>query len=210
MTPIPFEPSVGTPEHAGPMVRVVDDRRGTWAMALFIVSEAMLFVMLFFAYYYIGKGNERWKIEEPPKLHYSLPMLGVLLTSSAVLHWGELQVKKGRTGAGRVGLIGTIVLGFVFLTLSYFEYVEHLLHLTPQTDSYGSIFYTITTLHVAHVIMGLMMLFWLLLLARRWEPAQHIPHRPYHNVSMYWHFVDTVWIFIIALLYVGPNVYNAL
>ena len=61
-----------------------------------------------------------------------------------------------------------------------------------------------------HPAASLLMMGWLLLLAPHWEPAQHTPHRPYHNVSMYWHFVDTVWVFIIAILYVSPHVYKAL
>ena len=210
MTSVPLEPTVRAPQHAGPPIRVVDDKRGTWGMALLITTEAMLFVMLFFTYYYVEKGNERWKYTEPPKLHYSLPMLGVLLTSSIVLHWGEKQVKKQRYSSGRVGVIGTIVLGFVFLFLSYLEYTEHLATLSPRSDAYGSIFYTIISVHLAHLTLGLLMLFWVLFVARRWEPAQHTPHRPYHNAAMYWHFVDTVWVFIIALLYVAPNIYNRL
>lgn len=206
MTPIPFEPKKRSSEYAEPLVRVVDDNRGTWGMALLIATEATLFVVMFFAYYYVAKGYDRWSAEEPPKLHYSLPMLAILLTSSAVLHWGEKQVKKQRYGAGRMALIGTIVLGFVFLGFSYLDYSEHLLHLTPRTDAYGSIFYTITTIHIAHLVVGLLMLFWVLFLARRWAPAQYTPHRPYHNAGMYWHFVDTVWIFIVALLYVAPNI----
>jgi heme/copper-type cytochrome/quinol oxidase subunit 3 len=210
MSPVYLEPTHPTPEHAGPPVRLVDDKRGTWGVALFIATEAMLFVMLFFTYFYVEKGNQRWSVEEPPKLHYVLPMLAVLLASSAVLRWGEKQVKKERYGAGRAALIGTIVLAVVFLGLSYLDYSEHLLHLTPRTNAYGSIFYTITSVHVAHLLLGLFMLLWVLLLARRWEPTQHTPYRPYHNAAMYWHFVDTVWIFIVAILYVAPNVYNAL
>ena len=200
-----YLPDVEHIEHAGPPVRRIDDRRGTFGMWLFIATEAMLFVMLFMAYFYIANGNDRWKNEEAPKLHYSLPMLGVLLSSSVVLHWGEKKAKKMEYGRARAGLIGTIALGILFLGLSYLDYSEHLLHLTPQTNSYGSIFYTITSLHVAHVITGLLMMSWLLLLAPHWEPAQYTPHRPYHNVSMYWHFVDTVWVFIIAILYVSPH-----
>ena len=196
-------------DHALPMVRRIDDRRGTFGMALFITTEAMLFVMMFFAYYYVAKGDQRWRVEEPPKLHYALPMLAVLLTSSAVLFWGEKQVSKHQFGAGRAALGVTILLGLGFLGLTYFDYSEHLLHLTPRTDAYGSVFYTITTLHGLHVVTGLLMLSWLFFL-RRWEPAQYMPHRPYHNVAMYWHFVDFVWVFIVALLYVAPNVYNGI
>jgi heme/copper-type cytochrome/quinol oxidase subunit 3 len=51
------------------------------------------------------------------------------------------------------------------------------------------------------------MLLWVLIVPR-WEPALYTPHRPYHNVAIYWHFVDTMWFFIVMLLYVAPNLYN--
>lgn len=195
--------------HAPPPIRLIDDRRGTIGMALFIITEATLFVMLFFAYYYVAKGNERWKVETPPKLHYSLPMLGVLAVSSAVLYWGEQQVKKQRYSSAKLALVGTILLGLGFLVLTAFEYKEELQHITPQSDAYGSIFYTITSLHGAHLCLGLLMLTWVLIMPR-WEPARETPHRPYHNVAMYWHFVDTMWLIIVSILYVVPNIYNAL
>lgn len=192
---------------APPPVRRVDDKRGSWGMAFFVATEAALFMAMFFAYYYTDKSNAQWRTEIPPKLHYALPMLAVLLTSSAVLYWGEQQVKKQRYGAARLALIGTICLGLGFLVLTYFEDMEHLQHLTPRTDAYGSIFYAITTLHGAHVLFGVLMLSWVLVMPR-YEPALYTPHRPYHNVAIYWHFVDTVWIFIVALLYVAPNLFN--
>ncbi len=195
-------------QHAPPLVKRMDDGRGTWGMALFITTEAMLFILLFFAYYFTKKGTDRWHLTEPPKLHYSIPMLAILLTSSAVLHWGEKNVKQRNFSAGRIGVIGTMVLGLGFLTLTAFEYMEGFQHVTPRTDAYGSTFYTIVSLHAAHVILGLLMLTWLLIVPR-WEPARYTPHRPYHNVSMYWHFVDTVWVFIVLLLYIIPNIWNA-
>jgi heme/copper-type cytochrome/quinol oxidase subunit 3 len=206
MTPVYMDSPPVTP-HAPPPVLRIDDKRGTFGMALFILTEACLFLVLFVSYYYLDKSSVQWRSEIPPKLHYALPMLAVLLTSSGVLYWGEQQVKKRRYGAGRIALIGTIVLGLVFLTMTYFEYMEHLVHLRPTTDSYGSIFYTIVSLHGAHVIIGLLMLTWLSIIPR-WEPALYAPHRPYHDVSMYWHFVDTVWFFVVLLLYIVPNLYN--
>ena len=194
---------------APPPVRRIDDKRGTFGMALFIATEAALFLVLFFAYYYTDKRSAQWRGEMPPKLHYVLPMLAVLLISSVVLYWGEKQLKKRRYGAARLALIGTILLGILFLVLTVFDDMEELRHLTPQTDSYGSIFYTITTLHASHVTLGVLMLLWLLVLPR-WEPAVYTPHRPYQNIAMYWHFVDTVWVLIVALLFIAPNVYKAL
>lgn len=176
-------------------------------MVCFITTEACLFLAMFVAYYFTDKSSAQWRTEIPPKLHYALPMLAILLLSSAVLYWGEKQLEKQRLGAARLALAGTILLGLCFLVLTYFEDMEHLQHLTPRTDSYGSIFYAIISLHGAHVVFGLLMLSWVMVVPR-WEPALYTPHRPYSNVSMYWHFVDTVWIFVVGLLYVAPNVYN--
>lgn len=206
MTPV-FTDKPSPTTKALPPVRRVDDRRGTWGMAFFVTTEACLFLAMFFAYYYTDKTNAQWRTDIPPKLHYALPMLAVLLISSAILYWGEQQVKKLRYGAARVALIATILLGFGFLVLTYFEDMEHLQHLTPRTDAYGSLFYAITSLHGAHVVFGLIMLLWVLIVPR-WEPALYTPHRPYHNVAIYWHFVDTMWFFIVILLYVAPNLYN--
>jgi heme/copper-type cytochrome/quinol oxidase subunit 3 len=206
MTPV-YTDKLSPTTNAPPPVRRVDDKRGTFGMALFVATEAAIFLVMFVAYYYTDKSSAQWRGEIPPKLHYAIPMLFVLWASSGVLYWGEQQVKKLRYGAARLALIGTIILGIGFVVLTYFEDMEHLQTLSPKTDAYGSIFYTITTLHGAHVVFGLCMLIWLLLM-HRWEPALYTPHRPYHNVAIYWHFVDTVWFFIVMLLYVAPNLYN--
>ena len=163
-----------------------------------------MFIGLFASYFMLGSDKNRWRIEELPKLHYALPMLAVLIFSSLVLYWGEKQVKEERYAAGRIALTLTILIGLVFLTLSAFDYREHWQHLTPDTDSYGSIFYTITSFHAAHVIVGLLILIYVLFLPR-YAPAAESPYRPYHVAAMYWHFVDVVWIFVVAILYIGPH-----
>ena len=182
----------------------LETERGSFGMMLTILTEAFLFLALFVSYFMLGSNKDRWRIEELPKLHFALPMLAVLLLSSIVLYWGEQQTKKGRYGSSRIALAITIVIGLVFLTLSAFEYREHWQHLTPLTDSYGSIFYAITSFHAAHVIAGLLILLYVLFLPR-YAPATESPYRPYHVAAMYWHFVDVVWIFVVAILYVGPH-----
>jgi cytochrome c oxidase subunit III len=181
-----------------------DNRRGTVSMALFIATEAMLFVAMFFAYFYLGRAQPQWPMDPPPKLTLALIMLVVLLASSAILQWGENVSRRGRTGAARAALGVTILLGLVFVGLQVLEYRDHLRTLQPTTDAYGSIFYTITSIHGAHVLLGLSMLLYALILPRL-EPTDRPPHRPLHNASLYWHFVDGVWIFIVALLYALPN-----
>lgn len=206
MTPVYLEPNPPTPEHALPPVTIVDDRRGTWGMLLFIIMEALLFVMLIWAYYYVAKGNDPWKVEMTPPLNYSLPMLGVMVLSSIVLYAGEKKVRQRSYGGGRLAVVLTIILGLGFLYLGWRNFAEYSVHLTAQTDAYGSIFYTIIGTYMVHLIVGLLMLFWLLLLAKRWEPAQHSPHRPFHNTALFWHFLTVLWFVIVAVLYIAPNI----
>lgn len=178
--------------------------RGRNAMLLVIATEAFLFISLFFAYFFLGAGKDPWRFEVPPKLHYALIMLVILALSSVVLHWGEKQVKEHRDGAGRIALIATIVLGVIFFVLQIMEYREHWKTLTPTTDSYGSIFYTITSFHGLHLLVGLLILAYVLVLPH-YSPTDESPYLPYKVGAMYWHFVDIVWFFIVGLLYVGPH-----
>jgi heme/copper-type cytochrome/quinol oxidase subunit 3 len=181
---------------------VLDDRRGSMGMVLFIISEGFLFLALFFSYYYLGADELQWP-PELPTLHFALPMLGILVASSVVLYWGEERVKAGAVMAAKLAIVGTLALGVVFLVLQYFEYSEHLRTLTPGSNAYGSIFYMITSVHAAHLVLGLLMLVYVLALPV--EPVSKPPHRPMHNASLYWHFVDLVWVFIVSVLYVFPH-----
>jgi cytochrome c oxidase subunit 3 len=182
----------------------LDDARGIWAMWLVIATEGSLFLTLFCAYFLIGNNKNRWTIDQPPRFHYALIMLAVLIFSSMVLLWGEQQVKEQREGAARMAVAFTILTGLGFLALQAFEYLDHWKSLTPYSDSYGSIFYTITTFHAAHLIVGLLILGYVVFLPR-YSPARESPYRPYHVAAMYWHFVDLVWIFIVLILYLIPN-----
>jgi heme/copper-type cytochrome/quinol oxidase subunit 3 len=141
----------------------------------------------------------------PPKLRYPIILLVVLLASSFVLRWGENQVKRARFGTARLALWITVGMGLFFLVLQSFEYMSHWKDLTPYSDSYGSIFYVITTLHAAHVVAGLLLLSYVGILPR-YGITRGSPHRVYETVAIYWHFVDFVWIFIVLLLYVVPNI----
>jgi cytochrome c oxidase subunit III len=191
----PRQPTTGYP---------LDDNRGTWGIALTIATEGTLFVCLFASYFFLENNKDRWAIDHPPKELYAFIMLAILVSSSFVLHWGERQVKRQRYGAARIALGITILMGLVFLAIQSVEYLDHWKDLTPYSDSYGSIFYTITTFHAAHVIVGLLILIYTLILPR-YSPALRSPYRPYHVAALYWHFVDIVWVFVVGLLYVMPN-----
>jgi len=192
------------PPRSGLSTLPIDQRRGLWAMWAVIATEAMLFLCMFGAYYYLGNNKDRWSQESPPELRFPLILLVILLSSSFVLHWGERQVESKHFRPARIALWVTVLLGVVFLSIQSVEYYHHWSELAPYSDSYGSIFYTITSLHAAHVTLGLMMLVYVGILPR-YGATVRTPHRPYSAVALYWHFVDVVWVFIVILLYVIPN-----
>jgi cytochrome c oxidase subunit III len=182
----------------------LDQKRGIHCMWCVIATEAMLFVAMFGAYYYLGSNKDRWADEVAPKWWLALILMAILLASSAVLWWGEHQVKKERFAAGRIALWISVLMGIGFLALQGFEYSVEWKDVTPYSDTYGSIFFTITTLHAAHVIAGLLMLMYIGVMPR-YGDTRRTPHKPYKTAALYWHFVDVVWVFIVLFLYIIPN-----
>ncbi len=191
-------------ETAGPLIRDLppDKSRGSWAMALTITTEALLFVSFFFAYFYVGRLEQYWPTH-PPKLKLALILLAILLTSSGTIYAAEHLVKKGAHRAARALLLLTIGLGALFVVVQVFEYLDHLKEVTPRSNAYGSLFYVITSFHGLHVVAGLLMLIFVACLPHLDPPDS--PHRPLHNAALYWHFVDVVWLFVVGLLYVLPH-----
>ncbi|HET9792446.1 MAG TPA: cytochrome c oxidase subunit 3 [Candidatus Angelobacter sp.] len=181
-----------------------DRNRGTLAIWMVIFTEASLFVALFSAYFLEGNNKDRWTYDQPPKIEYAIILLAILVASSFVLHWGERQVKKGLHVKARIIMAVTFVMGLGFLALQAFEYLDHWKSLYWDSDSYGSIFYTITTFHAAHVIVGLLVMAYVLVLPYNSDSPES-PYRPYHVAALYWHFVDVVWLFVVIILYAIPN-----
>lgn len=197
--------SVPPPVEREPGVAILDDKRGTFGMWLTIATEGSLFLCLFVAYFYLAKGNWRWTTEAPPKYLLAVINLAVLVVSGGVLAWGDHVVGHGRHTAARLTLAVTIILGLGSLTLDALDTMQHMQTLRPQTNAYGSIFYTITMFHLVHEVVGIWLLFYALVLPEL-EPARRPPHRAFHNVALYWYFIVVVWIFVIAFLYIAPNI----
>lgn len=182
----------------------LDQKRGLHGMFCVIATEFMLFVSMFAAYYYLGSNKDRWADHVAPKWYLAVILLVILLLSSVVLAWGEKQAKAERFGPARVALWTTVLMGLGFMALQGYEYSVEWKDETPYSDSYGSIFYSITSLHALHVIAGLLLLIYIGVMPRfGW--TRRTPHKPYTTVAMYWHFVDAVWVLIVLLLYIIPN-----
>ena len=191
------------PEHAeGPR------SYGWWGMVWLIATEATLFAALIATYFYLRfRSGPVWPPDgiEKPELALPLVMTAILLSSSIPVHLADRAIKKGNTTLLKVGLALGFVLGAAFLALTWgIEWPGELEEFSPTTNVYGSLFFTVTGFHSAHLVVGLAMSLWTQW--RAWSGAfdEH-RHLTVQNFTMYWHFVDVVWIFVFATIYLSPR-----
>jgi heme/copper-type cytochrome/quinol oxidase subunit 3 len=178
-------------------------------MVFLIITEGLFFSILLFSYFFL---RFQWGPDWPPggigdpDLFLVLVMTPILLLSSGPVHWAELGIRKGRIRRLRIGLLLTTLMGATFLALQVIEYSKLLQEFTPQSNVYGSLFYAITGFHGIHVFVGLLLLSWLQFYAGRgrFTASRHLPVQV---ITMYWHFVDVVWVFILVSLYLLPHVF---
>ncbi|MDW5329662.1 heme-copper oxidase subunit III [Plantactinospora sp. KLBMP9567] len=178
-----------------------------WGVMLFIATESTLFAALFGSYFYLRfQHGAPWPPDGigEPELFLPLIMTGVLVPSSLPLLWAEAGIRRGRRWQLRAGLLATLVMGGTFLGLQGMEYSEILREYTFTSNAYGSLFYTTTTFHGAHVTIGLLMVGWLLIASLQGSFGAR-RHERVRIVAYYWHFVDVVWVAILFTVYLSPR-----
>jgi heme/copper-type cytochrome/quinol oxidase subunit 3 len=174
-----------------------------WGMMTLIATEGVLFAYLIFSYAYLGsQGAGPWPTSGPPSLRLALPATVLLLGSSFVLEWGKQAARKGRLASGRIATAVTLAMGIGFAALEIREWLDKPYDWTQ--GSYASIYFLLTGTHLVHVALGLLGLLALLgwSLAARLH-AGHEQHRAL--VTLYWHFVDAVWLFVFCTIYLSPR-----
>jgi len=176
--------------------------RGIVGMACLIVAESAIFLIFVVAYiYYIGKS-----LSGPmPAQVLELPILGTicLLSSSVTVHFAVSALRKNNLRSCTLWLAGTVLLGAVFLMSTAREWY-HLIHdvgLTIRTNLFGTTFYSLVGLHATHVVIGLIMLTIALALLLSGRVKEKHAER-LEVLSLYWHFVDGVWVVVFLVVYV--------
>jgi cytochrome c oxidase subunit 3 len=176
---------------------------GWWGLLGLIATEAALFAYLLFSYYYVFvQIGPSWLPERAPALKLALPNTLILLASSATVWWAERSVKRGLRGAAIGALALTLVLGAVFVAIQVMEWKAK--PYSIRSGSYGSLYFTITGFHMAHVVVGLMTLALLLLWCARGY-FDRVRHVPLLIGAAYWHFVDIVWLLVFFTFYLMPR-----
>jgi cytochrome c oxidase subunit 3/cytochrome o ubiquinol oxidase subunit 3 len=176
--------------------------RGKAGMACLIIAESAIFTIFVVAYlFYIGKsltGPTPREVLETP-IFFTV----CLLSSSLTIHLASKLLERGKRGAFLGLWFLTIVLGGLFLFGTGQEWhrliYEH--GLTISTNLFGTTYYSLVGLHAFHVTAGLLMLTIVLLFGlagriRREQSAR------VGVLSMYWHFVDAVWVVVFTVVYV--------
>jgi heme/copper-type cytochrome/quinol oxidase subunit 3 len=202
-----FEPT-GRGEEVLPTYATGPRSFAWWGMVWLILTESALFATLILSYFYLRfRSAPVWPPDgiEKPSLELPLIMSVILWSSSIPVHLADRAIRKGNQRALRWGLAAGWVLGAVFIGLQLgAEWPEKLREFTPKSNAYGSLFFTLTGFHGMHVIVGLLMSLWVQ--ARAWRGAFDAHrHVSVQNFAMYWHFVDTVWLFILLTIYLSPN-----
>src|SRR5436190_4412113 len=170
---------------------------GFLGVIFFLCSEVALFGSLIFAYLYLRRSLGTWPPPGIPRLEVVLPAINtvVLITSGFFCHYAYTAIKHGRQLRFMVLLLLTIVFGATFLGGQAYEY-KHL-QTAINHDIFGATFFTLTGLHGAHVSLGVLALItvFMLGLRGRWTRDHNFA---VHGVTLYWHFVDAVWVVLFA------------
>ncbi|KAA9398119.1 heme-copper oxidase subunit III [Haloarcula sp. CBA1130] len=183
------------------------DKTLKFAMLLFLGSEIATFGAGF-VYYFIVRGGEVWAQAAVPEVFGSLVIVNtlILIASSVTLHFSHLALRNGNRSRFLKLLGATLLLGIVFIGGQVYEYYEFIVHkgFSIGGGIYGSAFYGLTGLHGLHVTMGAVLLGIVFIRAYYGQYSAE-RHTSVSTASMYWHFVDIVWIFLVVVLYMGAN-----
>ena len=175
--------------------------RGRVGILCLIAGEAAMFTIFVVAYiFYIGKS-----LSGPmPRQVLEIPIITTicLLSSSLTIHFAVRALQRGNMGSFKIFWFITLALGAIFLIGTAREW-HHLIYdrgLTISTNLFGTTYYSLVGLHAFHVTAGLVGLTLVMLLSLAGKvhqtDAEHVD-----VFSLYWHFVDVVWVVVFTVVY---------
>jgi cytochrome c oxidase subunit 3 len=187
-------------------IGAIDTRAsGWWAMIFVLFTEAALFAYLLFSYFYLAvQPHEAGTFPQGgmPSLALALPNTFILLASSVAVAWAQLNIEHDDSRRLTLGLGVGAILGVIFLAIQYVEWAEK--PFSIASSPYGSLYFTVTGFHMAHVAVGVIVL----IVLSVWSALRYfnrVRYAPIHIGALYWHFVDAVWLVIFFTFYVTPR-----
>lgn len=190
-------PSYEAPPFAIPSKKLV--------MWLFIISDAVTFGALLYGYGYLRNSSSNWPtpFKFDPSVINVMIMTFVLITSSLTMLIGVRKAQAGNQSSALKWIFGTVLLGLVFAGLHIREWFS-LFHEGVGLSSnpwgshqFGALFFSITGLHLTHVVGGVIAL---TVVALGYKRGRY-KSADVEIWGLYWHFVDLVWMFVVPLVY---------
>jgi cytochrome c oxidase subunit 3 len=175
--------------------------RGRVGMLSLIIGESAIFTIFVVAYvYYIGRSG----FGPTPQI-LDIPIFNTvcLLSSSLTIWLAEHAIERGRMRAFAAWWALTMLLGIVFLIGTAQEWNRLIVYegLTIRTNLFGTTFYSLVGLHATHVVVGLIMLSLVMIFTMLGRVDERHAER-IQVLSLYWHFVDAVWVVVFTVVYI--------
>ena len=175
---------------------------GMW---IFIVSDACTFATFLFGYGYMRVGSQNWGTPfEFSSILNGIVMTFILLSSSLTMLAAVRATQTGQKASANKWLIATMLLGTAFAILHLREWVKMIsegwrlfYNPTGGAAQFGACFFSVTGLHLTHVISGVIAL---LVITRGYNRGRYNTSHV-ETAGLYWHFVDLVWMFVFPLMY---------
>lgn len=174
---------------------------GFW---IFLACEVVLFASLFATYLALknsGPAGMTFSTETLYELPLAFIMTMLLLTSSLTSVYAMYHMKNYNFKGMQTWIAITVILGLGFLGLEIYEF-NHYVHIGfgYTQSAFSSAFFTLVGTHGLHVIIGLV--WFILLMLRNAKRGLNLYNAPkYFIASLYWHFIDVVWVFIFTVVY---------
>jgi cytochrome o ubiquinol oxidase subunit 3 len=172
---------------------------GFW---IYLMSDALIFATLFATYGVLGTS---YAGGPEPREIFELPLVAlntaILLVSSITYGMAMIAMQEGRLRGTQGWLIVTGLLGAAFVGVELYEFAELIHHgATPQTSAFLSAFFTLVATHGLHVTFGII---WLVVMLFQLRQRGLHPEnkRRLMCLSMFWHFLDVVWIGVFTFVY---------
>ena len=176
---------------------------GYWGAVFLVLSEASIFAYLCFAYFYFAVQPHPgpWPPAGPPSFTYTAPQTIVILASCVAAWFAERAAARAEPAALLVALGLNLALGAGFIALQFLDWYDKPYALA--TEPHASLYYVITGVHLAHVVLGMIMLAAVTL----WSVLGYlgpVRHVPVTVAKLYWYFLAIVWLALFFTLNITP------